>query len=70
MALVCDPGEGVVVACGGNTNTRLLACLPHASTARDTDSVHLLRSPSSLESYSCATRFARNSPCQRCVVVL
>jgi hypothetical protein len=70
MALVCDPGEGVVVACGGNTNTRLLACLPHASTARDTDSVHLLMSPSSLESYSCATRFARNSPRQRCVVVL
>jgi hypothetical protein len=42
---VCDPGKGsgVVVACGGNTNTRLLACLPHAATARDTDSVHLLQ---------------------------
>jgi hypothetical protein len=32
MALECDSGEGVV-ACGGNTNTRLLAWLPATCSA-------------------------------------
>jgi hypothetical protein len=67
MALECDSGEGLV-ACGGNTNTRLLACLPATcSAARDR-----LGPPPAFSSG--LTRRPRDLPrprlVRRCVIVL